>query len=255
MTVHFSRQAYRQNLPVACPGYSNYFLQIDCCDHFYSADNNSGKDFSQSARAGDCSFEDITEGLKKMRKHTILAKAASVAVCFGILLSNTASAFEGGPAPVARDVELTGDGTLRGQIYTSEGHVVENATVELRYQGTTVARAVTGANGDFAVTGVRGGAHDLSVGAATTSVRLWKNGTAPAGSVDNLVVAGDESVVRGQAVDEYGNPCNTCPPPSSGFGLIDVVTLTMLATSVAALVYAIDTNNEVDDLKAQLASP
>ena len=78
-----------------------------------------------------------------MRKHTILAKAASVAVCFGILLSSTASAFEGGPSPVARDVELTGDGTLHGQIYTSEGRVVENAPIELRYQGTTVARATT----------------------------------------------------------------------------------------------------------------
>ena len=190
-----------------------------------------------------------------MRKHTILAKAASIAVCFGILLSNTASAFEGGPAPVARDVELTEDGTLYGQIYTSEGRVVENAAIELRYQGTTVARAMTGANGDFAITGVRGGAHNLSVGAATTSVRLWKNGTAPAGSVDNLVLAGDENVVRGQDCDEYGNPCSTCPPASSGFGLIDVVTLAMLATSVTALVFVIDTQNDVDDLKDALVSP
>ena len=192
-----------------------------------------------------------------MRKHTILAKAASVAVCFGILLSNTASAFAGGPgpSPVARDVELRSDGTLHGQIYTSEGRVVENAPIELRYQGTIVARANTGANGDFAITGVRGGAHDLSVGAATASVRLWKNGTAPAGSVESLVVVGDENLVRGQAVDEYGNPCNTCPPPSSGFGLIDVVTLTMLATSVTALVFAIETQNDIDDLQDQLASP
>lgn len=190
-----------------------------------------------------------------MRKHTILAKAASVAVCFGILLSSTASAFEGGPSPVARDVELTGDGTLYGQIYTSEGRVVENAPIELRYQGTTVARATTGANGSFAIAGVRGGAHDLSVGSTTTSVRLWKNGTAPVGSVESLVFAGDENVIRGQAYDESGNPCNTCPPPSSGFGLIDVVTLAMLGTSVTALVFAIETQNDIDDLEDMLASP
>ena len=190
-----------------------------------------------------------------MRKHTILAKAASIAVCFGILLSSTASAFEGGPSPVARDVELTGDGTLHGQIYTSEGRVVENAAIELRYQGITVARAMTGANGDFAITGVRGGAHDLSVGAATTSVRLWKNGTAPAGSVDNLVVAGDENVVRGQASDEYGNPYGAIPPQGSGFGLIDVVTLAMVGTAVTALVFTIKTQQDVDDLKDQLVSP
>ena len=187
-----------------------------------------------------------------MQKHTILAKAASVAVCFGMLLSSTASAFEGGRSQVARDVELTGDGTLYGQIYTSEGRVVENAAIELRYQGNTVARSVTGANGDFAITGVRGGAHDLSIGSATTSVRLWKNGTAPAGSVESLVYAGDETVVRGQACDDN---CNTCPPPSSGFGLIDVVTLGLLGTAVTGLVYSIKTHNEVKDLKAQLASP
>lgn len=190
-----------------------------------------------------------------MRKHTILAKAASVAVCFGILLSSTASAFEKGSSQVARDVELTGDGTLHGQIYTSEGRVVENAAIELRYQGSTVAQAMTGANGDFAITGVRGGAHDLSIGSATTSVRLWKNGTAPAGSVESLIFAGDENVVRGQACDEYGNPCNTCAPPSSGFGLIDVVTLAMVGTAVTALVFTIETQNDIEDLKDQLASP
>lgn len=193
-----------------------------------------------------------------MRKHTILAKAASVAVCFGILLSSTASAFEGGRSQVARDIELTSDGTLSGQIYTSEGRVVENAAIELRYQGTTVARAMTGANGDFAITGVRGGAHDLSIGTATTSVRLWKNGTAPAGSVESLVFAGEESVIRGQGYeqcDEYGNPCNACPPTGSGLGLIDVVTLAMVGTSVTALVYGIKTNNDVRDLRRQLASP
>ena len=188
-----------------------------------------------------------------MRTHTILTKAASVAVCFGILLSNTASAFEGGRQQVARDIELTSDGTLHGQIYTSEGRAVEHATVELRYQGATVAQAVTGANGDFAVTGVRGGAHDLHVGSASTSVRLWKNGTAPAGSVDSLVLAADEKVVRGQAVDEYGNAY--APPSTSGFGLIDVVTLAMLATSVTALVYAIEIHEDVEDLEEKLSSP
>ena len=190
-----------------------------------------------------------------MRKHSILARAASIAVCFGILLSNTTSAFAGGPSQVARDVELTGDGTLHGQIYTSEGRVVENAAIELRYQGTRVAQAVTGPNGDFAITGVRGGAHDLSIGTATTSVRLWKNGTAPEGSVPSVIFAGEENVVRGQACDEYGNPIGGCPPPSSGFGLIGIVTLAMVGTSVTALVYTIQTQDDIDDLKKQLASP
>lgn len=190
-----------------------------------------------------------------MRKHTFLHKAASLAVCFGILLSSNASAFDGARKQVARDIELTSDGTLQGQVRTSEGQLVENAEVELRYQGTPIARTTTGARGEFFITGVRGGAHDLHVGSMASPIRLWKNGTAPEGSVEGVVVAGDENIVRGQACDPYGAPGNACPPTSSGFGLIDVVTLAMLGTAAAGLVIAIDNHNDIDDLKNQLASP
>lgn len=189
-----------------------------------------------------------------MRKHTLLTKAASIAVCFGILLTNVASAFDGVPSQVARDIELTADGALQGQIYSPEGTPVSRASVELRYQGTAIAQTTTGAQGEFLITGVRGGAHELSIGSMTTPVRLWKNGTAPEGAVDGVVVAASENVVRGQSMDTYGNPA-CAPPPTSGFGLIDVVTLAMLGTSVAALIIAIDTNNDVDDLKDALVSP
>lgn len=192
-----------------------------------------------------------------MRKHTLLTKAASIAVCFGILLSGPASALGGSPASTVRDVELSADGTLYGQVFTSEGKSVGNAQIELRFKGAAVARTATVADGQFAVTGVRGGVHDIAVGSLTTPVRLWKHGTAPDGALPGIIVSGNEHVVRGQACDMYGNPidpCNTCPP-SSGFGLIDVVTLAMLGTAVAGLVIAIDTNNQLDDLEAQLASP
>lgn len=190
-----------------------------------------------------------------MRKQTFLHKAASLAVCFGILLSSSAKAFEGGRKQVARDVELTTDGALQGQVRTSEGHPVDNAVVELRYQGTPIARTTTGARGEFFITGVRGGAHELHVGSMASPVRLWKSGTAPEGAVEGVVVSADENIVRGQQCDPYGAPCNTCPPTSSGFGLIDVVTLAMLGTAVAGLVVAIDNHQDIDDLKNQLASP
>ncbi|MFN9718173.1 MAG: carboxypeptidase-like regulatory domain-containing protein [Planctomycetota bacterium] len=190
-----------------------------------------------------------------MRKHTFLHKAASLALCFGIMLTSNVRAFDGGRRQVARDIELTADGTLQGQVRTAEGRPVENAEVELRYQGTPIARTMTGATGEFSVTGVRGGAHDLHVGAVSSPIRLWKNGTAPEGSLNGIVVSADEEIIRGQACDPYGAPCNTCPPTSSGFGLIDVVTLAMLGTAVTGLVVAIDNSNEIDDLKNQLASP
>lgn len=186
-----------------------------------------------------------------MRKHKTLSNAASIAVCFGILLSNSAFGYDGARTQVARDIELAADGTLQGQVYTSEGRPVENALVELQYQGTAIARTTTGPEGDFLITGVRGGAHQVAIGSMMSPVRLWKNGTAPEGAVDGIVIAGNENVIRGQVYDD----CNVCPPVSSGFGIIDVVTVAMLATSITALVIAIDTNSEIDDLEDQLVSP
>lgn len=186
-----------------------------------------------------------------MRMHTLLTKAASVAVCFGILFSGPISAVAANKS-VVRDVELSANGTLQGQVFTPDGRPVNNAAVELRYQGSPVARTATSANGQFIIEGVRGGAHEVAVGALATPVRLWKSGTAPEGALTGLVVAGNEQIVRGQDCDPYGNPC----PPSSGFGLIDVVTLAMVGTSVAGLVIAIDNNKKIDDLQAMIpASP
>lgn len=173
-----------------------------------------------------------------------------MAVCFGLFLTNVASAFDGAPAKTARDVELTTDGTLQGQVCTSEGLPIARAAVELRYQGTSIARTTTGSQGDFVITGVRGGAHELAIGSSSTPVRLWKNGTAPEGAVDGVVVATSENVVRGQSPD--GQPIY---PPTSGFGLIDVVTLTMLGTSVATLIIAVKTHEDVHELEDKLASP
>ncbi len=46
-----------------------------------------------------------------------------------------------------------------------------------------------------------------------------------------------------------------CPPASSGFGMLDIITLATVGTSAAALVYALDNNDKLDDLEDALASP
>ncbi len=188
-----------------------------------------------------------------MRKYTSLNQAASIAVCFGILLSNSVYAFSDARTKLPRDVELTSDGSLRGHVYTSEQRPVENAQIELRFQGTTVARTTTGPEGDFLITGVRGGAHEVSVGSMNSSVRLWKSGTAPQGAVDGVVVAASEDVVRGQAYDPY---CE-CPPmygqPTSGFGLCDVVALAVIGAVATGVVIAFDNHN--GNNKPKVVSP
>ncbi len=46
---------------------------------------------------------------------------------------------------IVRDVELQTDGALSsGTVFTSDHRPVENAQIELRFQGTTIARTTTG---------------------------------------------------------------------------------------------------------------
>ena len=181
-----------------------------------------------------------------MRTHTLLTKVASVAVCFGVLLSGPVMAGANG---IIKDVELSKDGVLYGQVYTPTGQVVPNAVVKLQYQGKAVAAARSNEKGQFAISGVRGGAHEVVVGPLRNPVRLWAHGSAPKSATRGIVLPVDEAIVRGQE-------CDDCAP-TSGFGMLDVITLATVGASVGALVISIDNNNKLDKIQGQIvpASP
>jgi len=154
---------------------------------------------------------------------------------------------------IIKDVELSKEGTLYGQVYTPEGTKVANAIVQLRYQGTAIAAAKSDSSGQFAIGNVRGGAHEVVIGSLSSPVRLWSAGSAPNNATKGIVVKADETIVRGQ--DPY---CDACPPGvgTSGFGMLDVITLATVGTATGALVVGIDNNNKLKDLKAAIpASP
>lgn len=180
-----------------------------------------------------------------MRTHTLSARILSVAVCFGVLLSGPVMAGGNG---IIKDIELSQSGTLYGQVFTPEGTKVTDAVVQLRYHGKTIAAAKSNADGQFAIGNVRGGAHEVVVGTVSSPVRLWTQGTAPAKAQKGLVVRADQTIIRGQ--DEFVT--------TSGFGLLDVITLTTLGSAVGALVYGIHNDDHLDDIEDRLdaiASP
>ena len=199
-----------------------------------------------------------------MRTHTLLTKCASIAVCFGVLLSGPVMA---GTPGIIKDVELTKAGVLYGQVSSSKSKLVPNAVVYLRHQGVTVAKARSNADGRFAISGVRGGAHEVVVGAVHSPVRLWSAGAAPKGALKGIAVSAEETIIRAQ--NAY---CDQCPPggqcdmcmtgggacaaPTSGFGMLDVITLATVGAAVAALVVGIDNKNTLEDIEDRLpASP
>ncbi len=178
-----------------------------------------------------------------MRTHTLFTRATSLAVCLGILMSGPVSM--AGDAGIIKDVELSKDGVLYGQVYTPAGQAVPDAVVQLRYQGTAVAAARCNEKGQFAINGVRGGAHEVVVGPLRNPVRLWSAGSAPKVATQGIVVAVDEAIVRGQ--DMYCEPGYEACPPTSGFGMLDVITLATVGAAVGALVVSIDNKNTLED--------
>ena len=188
-----------------------------------------------------------------MRTHTLLTKVASVAVCFGVLLSGPVMA---GSQGIIKDVELTANGTLYGQVYTPAGKTVADARVYLRYQGAPIAVAKSNAKGQFAISGVRGGAHEIVVGRVNHPVRLWNNGAAPKAASAAIGLAVDETVIRAQ--DVYCDTCDTCPPGGacgpSGFGMLDVITLATVGAAVGAMVVGLDNRSTLDDLQRAVAA-
>lgn len=181
-----------------------------------------------------------------MRTHTLLSRAASIAVCFGVLLSGPLAT--AGQSRVIRDVQLTQQGKFQGQILTPAGKTVSNAVVQLRFRGAPVAAAKTDTQGRFAISGVRAGAHEVVTGAVHSPVRLWSYGTAPRGARTGMVVAIDETIIRGQDYCETG----ACAP-TSGFGMLDVITLATVGAAVGALVVGLDNKNTLEDLERAAA--
>ncbi len=183
-----------------------------------------------------------------MRTHTLFTRVTSLAVCLGVLLSGPVTM--AGDSGIIKDVELSKDGVLYGQVYTPQGQAVPNAVVQLRYQGTAVAAARCNTEGQFAINGVRGGAHEVVVGPLRNPVRLWSAGAAPKVATKGIVVAVDETIVRGQ--DVYCEPGYECGPPTSGFGMLDVITLATVGAAVGALVVGLDNQDRLKDNEAAL---
>jgi hypothetical protein len=90
--------------------------------------------------------------------------------------------------------------------------------------------------------------HELCVDSASSQVRLWKHGTAPAGANRQISVTVGDDVVRGQMGPGV-------VPFAPGYGFMTLVSLTSVAVATTAIIIAVDADNDVDDLRAQLASP
>lgn len=99
--------------------------------------------------------------------------------------------------PASRDLSLTRDGLLRGQVLTAEGQAVKGATVVLSKIGQPALSVKTAENGKFQFAGVAPGVYQLASAGRGGTVRVWNSELAPPKAHDGaLIVSGD--VARGK---------------------------------------------------------
>ncbi|GIW93684.1 MAG: hypothetical protein KatS3mg110_1725 [Pirellulaceae bacterium] len=98
----------------------------------------------------------------------------------------------------AVDIHLGPQGELRGVYVDETGRGQAGVPIEIRHQLRPVARCVTGVDGEFCVTGLRGGLYQVVGPNAATAARLWAAGTAPPQAAERLTVAAQTDLVRGQ---------------------------------------------------------
>jgi hypothetical protein len=100
--------------------------------------------------------------------------------------------------PKLRNVELSKHGEVRGRVLDVHGRPVAGSDVEISTKdGKQVA--MTNGDGEFKLTGLKGGVCVVHVGEAHYGARLWQQGTAPPKSLKQFSVVNDPNfVVRGQ---------------------------------------------------------
>jgi hypothetical protein len=102
--------------------------------------------------------------------------------------------------PAVVDLALAEGGILRGQVVNGSGQVDSNAQVTVWQQGTKVASTSADTQGNFAISGLRAGLHQVAAGEGVTSYRFWAPNTAPPAAKPQVLVVSDSQVARGNGI-------------------------------------------------------
>ncbi len=105
------------------------------------------------------------------------------------------------------DYLLGQEGVLAGSVLNQSGVAVAGLPVRVLHEEHVIATAVSDERGQFAVQGLRNGAHTVQLGATKQPVRFWSNTAAPPAAVSRMAIVIDEEVVRGQCGDGSEEGC------------------------------------------------
>jgi len=178
------------------------------------------------------------------------------------------------PTNIVRDLSLTKDGVLQGQVSDAKKAASRGVVVSIRKERKEVYRTKTDDQGRFEVRDLKPGTYYVVAGTGHGLYRVWASNVAPPKALTAARIISDKSLVRGQSPDgsilydengvAYGqvrivdngglvpvSPGGAFASSSAGFldslGLYDVLILggvgAGIGLGVAALNEANDNNN------------
>lgn len=221
-------------------------------------------------------------GTETMKLHHFLKSTVAGLACAGTLVpgslvqaaETTAKAPANKPASIVRDLSLTKDGVLQGQVSNAKKAATASLTVSIRKERKEVNRTRTDNKGCFEVKGLKPGTYYIVAGTGHGLYRVWASNIAPPKALKSARIISDKTLIRAQNSDggilydengvAYGqvrivdngglvpvSPGGAFAAPSAGFldslGLYDVLLIggvgAGIGLGVAALNEAEDNNN------------
>ena len=138
-----------------------------------------------------------------------------------------------------QDVRLREGGILTTRVVDLQGNPVVGEQVAIEFNGQQIASSVSDKDGLVAISGLRPGLHGIRTPMGGTVCRFWTGDTAPPAAISVPAVVSDAEVIRGQ------------------FGAFNLPMVVYAGVSIAAVLIAVNANNnanDADDAAAALAS-
>ena len=183
------------------------------------------------------------------------------------------------PANIIRDLSLTKDGLLQGQVSNAKKAAASGVAVSIRKERKEVHRTKTDDKGRFEVRGLKPGIYYVVAGTGHGLYRVWASDIAPPKALKAARIISDKTLVRGQNPDgsilydengtAYGqvrivdngglvpvSPGGAFASSSGGFldslGLYDVLIIGGIGAGIGLGVAAL---NEADDNSNNINNP
>lgn len=133
-------------------------------------------------------------------------RAAICLACIGLVVPQGAFGGQTKQPLAPSDTRLSAGGTLAGSVVDAEGKALADVTVTVKFRGHIIARTTTTKTGRFAVSGLRGGVHDIVTPTGRATTRFWATGTAPRAANSAVTLRAGKAIVRGQDDGLYVDP-------------------------------------------------